>query len=201
MSHEYKVAPKSRREIEDYALAWREALGVSSQCQSPDIISLIENEIPKLFSDFALLVKNDNQMDGAEGYTEFEPSPRIVLSESSYIDAAKNGGRGRWTAAHELGHLVLHKSAVPFERTTGQYSKMKQLQVFESAEWQANAFAAGFLMPKHLIRDFSDTCEICQFFSVSRQAAENRIKNLGITKRRIIPEQVAEAIRQIENRE
>lgn len=200
MSHEYRVAPKSRSDIEHYAYAWRDALGVSSQCQAPDMIALLENELPKLFGDFALIAKQDQQMDGAEGYTEFEPTPRIVLSDTSYLDAANGKGRGRWTAAHELGHLVLHKGAVPFERATGLYTKMAKLRVFESAEWQANAFAAGFLMPEHLVREFTDPDEIADFFSVSRTAAENRIKTLGIVRRRIITPQVANAIQQIERR-
>lgn len=200
MSHEYRVPPKSRADIEHYSYAWRDALGVAHSCLVPDVIALLENELPKLFCDFALLVKDDQLMDGAEGYTEFEPSPRIVLSDSAYLSAGNHKGRGRWTAAHELGHLVLHKGAVPFERATGTYTKMRQLAVFESAEWQANAFAAGFLMPEHLIRDFTDAGEIADFFSVSRQAAENRIKTLGLSPRRAIAPQVVQAISQIERR-
>ncbi len=198
MSHEYKVPPKSRAEIEHYACAWREALGIAHSCHAPDIITVLENDLPKLFSDFVLQVKEDRFMDGAEGYTEFEPIPRIVLSDSAYEAAGSHKGRGRWTAAHELGHLVLHKGAVPFERSTGTYTKMRQLAVFESAEWQANAFAAGFLLPEHLVRDFSDATEIADFFSVSRQAAENRIKTLALAARRVVAPPVAEAIRQIE---
>lgn len=200
MSHEYRVSPKSRMEIEQYACAWRDALGIAHSCQAPDIIAVLENELPKLFSDFVLQVKEDRYMDGAEGYTEFEPAPSIVLSDTAYESAGSHKGRGRWTAAHELGHLVLHKSAVPFERATGTYTKMRQLAVFESAEWQANAFAAGFLLPEHLVRDFSDATEIADFFSVSRQAAENRIKTLGLVSRRIVAPPVAEAISQIQRR-
>jgi hypothetical protein len=199
MSHEYRVAPKSRIQIELLACAWREALGVPSSCQVPNMVSILENELPGLFSDFALVVKPDDIMDGAEGYTEFAP-PRIVLSDRSYDAASNQIGRGRWTAAHELGHLVLHKAAVPFERAVGTYTKMQKLQVFESAEWQANAFAAGFLMPEHLVRDFIDPGEIATFFSVSRQAAENRIKTLGLVVKRTIPPQVAETIHQMEKR-
>jgi hypothetical protein len=199
MSHDYKASPKRRVEIEQYACAWRDALGVEHSCQAPDIVALLENELPKLFADFALVVKDDALMDGAEGYTEFEPTPRIVLSNSSYVSASNHKGRGRWTAAHELGHLVLHKSAVPLERATGNYGKIK-LEVFESAEWQANAFAAGFLMPEYLVRDFTDPGEIADFFSVSRQAAENRIKTLGLIPKRVINPQVLETIRQIERR-
>ncbi|WP_425248551.1 ImmA/IrrE family metallo-endopeptidase [Chelativorans salis] len=132
-------------------------------------------------------------MDGAEGYTEFDP-PRIVLSESSYQAACRYQGRGRWTAAHELGHLVLHKSAVPLDRAPIRYSKMKELPSYASAEWQANAFAAGFLMPDWLVRDFVDASEIADFFSVSRSAAKHRLANLGISKPHAVPPQVVASI-------
>ncbi|RWF76079.1 MAG: ImmA/IrrE family metallo-endopeptidase [Mesorhizobium sp.] len=199
MSHDYCVSPKSRAEIEILAAAWRQALRIPTACQAPDMVSVLENEMPRLFGDFALVVKDDYQMDEAEGYTEFDP-PRIVLSTTSYQSAANFEGRGRWTAAHELGHLVLHKSAVPLDRAPGRYSQMKELPAYASAEWQANAFAAAFLMPEILIRDFSDIPEIMAFFSVSRTAAENRLKNLGISEPRIIPSQVKLAIAQMQRK-
>ncbi|TPM54376.1 ImmA/IrrE family metallo-endopeptidase [Mesorhizobium sp. B2-2-4] len=199
MSHDYCVSPKSRAEIEILAAAWRQALRIPTACQAPDLVSVLENEMPRLFGDFALVVKDDYDMDEAEGYTEFDP-PRIVLSATTYQSAANFEGRGRWTAAHELGHLVLHKSAVPLDRAPTRYSKMKELPAYASAEWQANAFAAAFLMPETLIRDFTDISEIMTFFAVSRTAAENRLKNLGISEPRIVPLQVRAAIVHLQNK-
>ncbi|WP_292195860.1 ImmA/IrrE family metallo-endopeptidase [Mesorhizobium sp.] len=198
MSHDYCVPPKRRTEIEILAAAWREALRIPTTCQAPDMIGVLENEMPRLFGDFALVVKDDYQMDGAEGYTEFDP-PCVVLSATSYQSAANFEGRGRWTAAHELGHLVLHKSAVPLDRAPIRYSKMKELPAFASAEWQANAFAAAFLMPEALVRDFFEISEIMTFFAVSRSAAENRVKNLGLSEQRPIPPQVRAAISNLHN--
>ncbi|TPI68137.1 ImmA/IrrE family metallo-endopeptidase [Mesorhizobium sp. B3-1-3] len=193
MSHDYYVPAKSRIDVEQSAAAWRQALGVSMDCQAPDMVGLLENEIPKLFGHFALLVKPDSAMKGAEGYTEFAP-PKIVLSESTYIDASNYGGRGRWTAAHELGHLVQHEAAVPMERAPVKYSKMKELPAFASAEWQANAFAAAFLMPQWLIRDFKNISEVVDFFSVSRKAAEIRLDQLKISEKRIIVPEIRSTI-------
>ncbi|MER8644571.1 MULTISPECIES: ImmA/IrrE family metallo-endopeptidase [unclassified Mesorhizobium] len=193
MSHDYCVSAKSRAEIEILAAAWRQALRIGTTCQAPDMVSVLENEMPRLFGDFALVVKDDHLMDGAEGYTEFDP-PCVVLSGTTYQSAANFEGRGRWTVAHELGHLVLHKSAVPLDRAPRRYSQMKELPAYASAEWQANAFAAGFLMPETLIRDFTDVLEIMPFFAVSRTAAEKRLQNLGISEPHIIPHQVKTAI-------
>ena len=49
-----------------------------------------------------------------------------------FLDRGKTAERIRFDAAHELGHLVLHKHGGP---------------VGQDAETQANAFAAAFLMP------------------------------------------------------
>ena len=55
------------------------------------------------------------------------PLPFVLLA------TLKSGERGRMDAAHELGHLVLHRS--------GQFCG-------QEAEQQANAFAGAFLLPR-----------------------------------------------------
>jgi len=51
-----------------------------------------------------------------------------------FLNTAKSGERGRFDAAHELGHLVLHGEHVAPSRP--------------AAEAEANRFAAAFLMPR-----------------------------------------------------
>lgn len=53
------------------------------------------------------------------------------------LDSATPGDRMRWSAAHELGHLVLHRTV----RGGG-----------DAAEREADAFAAQFLLPENAIR-------------------------------------------------
>jgi Zn-dependent peptidase ImmA (M78 family) len=50
-----------------------------------------------------------------------------------FLNTFKTTERSRFDAAHELGHLVLHKHGGPNQR---------------DAEQQANAFASSFLMPR-----------------------------------------------------
>ncbi|HWQ52253.1 MAG TPA: XRE family transcriptional regulator [Bryobacteraceae bacterium] len=50
-----------------------------------------------------------------------------------FLNTNKSSERSRFDAAHELGHLVLHKEASPHGR---------------EAETQANRFASAFLMPR-----------------------------------------------------
>ena len=50
-----------------------------------------------------------------------------------FLNTMKSGERGRFDAAHELGHLVMHRHEGPGGR---------------QAEFEADAFAASFLMPR-----------------------------------------------------
>lgn len=54
-----------------------------------------------------------------------------------FLNMHKSGERGRFDAAHELGHLVLHRHGGATGRT---------------AENEANAFASAFLMPERTMR-------------------------------------------------
>ena len=84
-------------------------------------------------------------------------------------NAAAPTDRTRWTFAHELGHLVLHREEVPVE-----------------LEEQANAFAAEFLMPEAVIRpqlrnlDLSKALTLKQEWGVSIQAIIMRAHDLGV---------------------
>jgi Zn-dependent peptidase ImmA (M78 family) len=198
MSHDYCVPARTRLQLEQSASAWRQALGVRSDCMAPDLVAILEHEIASLFPDFCLCIRDDLSMRGAEGYTEFDP-PRIVLSDSTYLSAANFEGRGRWTAAHELGHLVLHKSAVPLDRAPTRYTRMDSLPSYASAEWQANAFAAGFLMPASSMRGYDDPHEVAEFFKVSLTAAQNRMSTLGSKRTRVMNAEVTATIQQWRN--
>lgn len=75
---------------------------------------------------YSLTAEND-ELDACSLY--WDGRPFVFLS------TGKTGERGRFDAAHELGHLVLHgEHQVPSERP--------------AAEVEANRFAAAFLMPR-----------------------------------------------------
>lgn len=138
-------------------------------------------------------LKADSLGPGIDGFIRrtnndgFEITIRNDLSEN----------RRRFTIAHELGHLFLHMDYLnkekwqsqesftdsPYYRGNGDYSE---------TELQAHEFAAAFLMPKDLFIDISventdesGLCsidEVAEYFKVSRDAAINRGKWLGIFK-------------------
>lgn len=77
---------------------------------------------------------------------------------------------------------------------------MKELPRYASAEWQANAFAAAFLLPEWLVRDFTNASEIVDFFSVSRKAAEIRLNELKISEKRVLTPDIAKFVSSLRSR-
>lgn len=87
-----------------------------------NMLHLLEARGVRIYS----LTAENNELDA---YSLFwHARPFIFLS------TAKSGERGRFDAAHELGHLVLH----------GEYQELNR----PAAEQEANRFAAAFLMPR-----------------------------------------------------
>jgi Zn-dependent peptidase ImmA (M78 family) len=99
--------------------------------------------------------------------------------------------RQRFTIAHEIGHLVLHEGEelhVDREFTVKLRSQQSSVAV-DVDEIEANAFAAGLLMPEFLIRrdvrtlsiDFDDASQVNALatrYQVSGQAMTFRLLNL-----------------------
>lgn len=77
--------------------------------------------------------------------------------------------RDRFTIAHEIGHYFLHSFA-------GERKIWADRKGSGRAEWEANWFAASFLMPKYLIDQFENPspAQIMNAFGVSQEAAEFR---------------------------
>lgn len=192
MIEDFLVPPKSSKEIEAKALAWRDAFDISN-AWAPNVVELLELKLPRLTSTFSLLVRSDPEMGDAEAYTEFNP-PLIAVRESTYWLAQKNDGRARMTFAHELGHLVLHPGAAKLRLESGNQTKA-QIRPFESAEWQARKFAAYFLLPEHIVVQFSTIRDLAEACQVSHQAAEIRIDEIGHL-RSAAPECVRDFIKQ-----
>jgi Zn-dependent peptidase ImmA (M78 family)/DNA-binding XRE family transcriptional regulator len=87
-----------------------------------NVLHLLEARGVRIYS----LTAENNELDAYSLY--WRARPFIFLSTS------KSGERGRFDAAHELAHLVLH----------GEH----QVPHRPSAEIEANRFAAAFLMPR-----------------------------------------------------
>lgn len=97
--------------------------------------------------------------------------------------------RRRFTIAHELGHLFLHMGyLINTELWENQGERVYQREGTSEREYQANEFAAAFLMPRdeylkvmneNLVGNKVNTSKIAEYFNVSVEAASNRGKFLG----------------------
>jgi Zn-dependent peptidase ImmA (M78 family) len=196
MNEDTKVPGRSIKKVESLAAAWRETLGVLNDWKI-DIVRLVENKLPQIIPQFALVIKPDSEMGDAEAFTEFDP-PRIVARETVYRKALRGEARSRMTFAHELGHLVMHAGVVAKPRMAAGNEKLS-IKPYESAEWQARKFAAFFLMPTHIVMDFATVHDVMEHCGVSELAARIRFaetKSNRISKP--LPDCVRELIEKID---
>jgi Zn-dependent peptidase ImmA (M78 family)/transcriptional regulator with XRE-family HTH domain len=105
----------------------------------------------------------------------FWNGPRPFLFLASDKDSA---ARARFDAAHELGHLVLHRWIGPEE--------LENPKVLKEIEREANRFAGAFLLPRKSFPNEVYTTRLDAFIDLKRrwkvaiQAMVYRCKDLGI---------------------
>jgi Zn-dependent peptidase ImmA (M78 family) len=96
--------------------------------------------------------------------------------------------RDRFTIAHELGHLFLHFPKVKRENSGFGMAATRRVDQNDDdqkrAEWEANWFAAAFLMPadkftSEHVRN-PNAADLAKKFGVSQKAAEVRISTLEL---------------------
>ena len=104
------------------------------------------------------------------------PSERIIkLRADTHESAYKGEPHGRFTVAHELGHLLLHANTVPqfaFSQAPSNHSYV------EDVEWQANEFA-GWLLVDPNRTDLLKTPRACSLaFGVSITTARYMLEKI-----------------------
>ncbi len=126
-----------------------------------NVLHLLESRGARIYS----LTPENAELDAYSLY--WQGRPFIFLA------TGKSGERGRFDAAHELGHLVLHGE--------------RQVPSRPAAEAEANRFAAAFLMPRAsvLAQDLRDaTAERIaaakRTWKVSAMALAHRLHELGL---------------------
>jgi len=95
-----------------------------------------------------------------------------------YLPNFTTSERDRFSIAHEIGHYVLH---YPLKNQPMKAARFGSNRV----EWEANWFAAGFLMPADAFRKFfakegGRLGSVAAHFRVSLAAAEARAKTLNL---------------------
>lgn len=166
-------------DIEGIALELRSEWGLG-QGPISDLTLLVENNSIPVIS----TALPDN-MDGLSGW--FNSRPFIVSSSSaSYF-------RARMNVAHELGHLVLHRSV-----STEQLANPKFFKLIEKQAWR---FAGAFLMPASTFSSEVYSISLDGLLILKRRwgasvaAMVSRLSNLGAIdeqKRRYLHVQISQ---------
>jgi len=170
------------------------------------------------FLDFAALfadVKGENRLlNDMQRYGSPRKHPvkkGTILVDSRLLDEGANEGRANFTILHEAFHWILHQKVfarqpVILQRYCDQqglstFAYKRSMNGIQKTEWQANAAAAAFLMPKEAVKNAlrqtlklsrnahfpikwtgdvdSAITETAEMFGASNAAMRNRASNLG----------------------
>lgn len=102
--------------------------------------------------------------DRFDGQLEYHRSQnRFLLFYNTKYDRSSNGNhhpRTRFSIAHELGHYFLDVHRAYLLRTGKSHPSKGEFLSDRTIETEADAFAAGLLMPSRLLRPLVNECEM-----------------------------------------
>ena len=116
--------------------------------------------------------------DDFSGFCDFE-------NKDIYLNRDDISTRQYFTAAHELGHWILHKEK--YDRNPDEYSYMLSEKRFaedgnghDLDEKEADHFATYLIMPRSLLEKFRhhSRYELAEAFGVTRAMLEKRLRRL-----------------------
>lgn len=162
------IRARPLREIEALAAAARQLIGIRSD--------KVINNVTRCIERLEILVT---------GLPAWDPNARIDgissprRTEEQFVvalDLDKPGDRLRFSAAHELGHILVHTESKPLSR--------------EAREAEADTFASSFLLPREAMLDeLSPALTLAGYlrvkarWGVSMQAVIRRSFDLGVIDR------------------
>lgn len=99
----------------------------------------------------------------------------LFIRDSVYASICRGEPRGRFTVAHEVGHMLL-----AHQPTMNREAPGHEIPVYANSEWQANTFASEFLMPESEMRanNLRTANAVANHFKVSMAAAEIRVRTI-----------------------
>lgn len=110
---------------------------------------------------------------------------RSIRDFTIHVSELTSSTRDRFTIAHELGHLFLHLRMVQKDDPEAVMRATRHVDPKDSdlqrAEWEANWFAAQFLMPRTEFKHAVSTHGLpyaASVFNVSKQAADVRFSSI-----------------------
>lgn len=114
---------------------------------------------------------------------------RIIIG----VNSLHHPNRQRFTIAHEIGHVLLHKGTEVHVDRAYRVNMRNNIssQAVDKDEIEANRFAAALLMPEHMLIDDlkgmeidfeseDDLAELATKYEVSLKAMAIRLSNIGL---------------------
>ena len=154
--------PNFESDPEAAAISLRTAWGIGEQPIS-NMIRLLEAKGVRVFS----LAENTKNVDAFSCWRNSLPYV--------FLNTFKSAEHSRFDAAHELGHLILHRHGTKDDADS------------RSAEMEANAFSSAFLMPSADVKSrlpyvtsLDQIIKAKRFWGVSAAALVYRLKKLSI---------------------
>lgn len=128
-----------------------------------------------IIEDFGFTLRKLELPENISGNAHMELKEVTVNTRNSIVHQ-------RFTLAHELGHIVLNHD----ERRWTEYGDINESSPDQPIEEEANAFAAGLLMPSFLLKPLAITKktpkETALLFQVSEQAMWYSYKTYKLEK-------------------
>lgn len=180
-----RVPPKSYAEIEEVArIVLHDAFGHIQNAVQPQAYATFFDTGG--LSGLGLGYGLEDLPFGEEA--KYDPGTNcILLAPCTYELLYADQPRARFTFAHELGHAVLHGAYLQEAlagRVPHRMYKRSTIPAFVDPEWQANAFAASFMMPASAftkcVREGMTIEGLARYFKASPQAVRFRGQKLGL---------------------
>lgn len=172
---------KAKKALE---IAWNGKLPVRPEEIAQKLVITWSREETTTKHPIRILGKKNAELDGDSGYAEYDESaegkPFVCVYNVDEIPT-----RGRFTMAHELGHVLLGH--------VRPGTKPKRDNNFNAyGDWDevdANSFAAELLMPETYVRRAVEQglgiSELAEKFDVSPTAMRYRLQKLGLVTYRV----------------
>ncbi|MBQ8635194.1 XRE family transcriptional regulator [bacterium] len=152
--------PDLRNETPESAATYLRQIWLLGEKPIPNMIHLLESKGIRVY-----FIAEDYK--NVDAFSIWDDGTPFIL-----LNTFKSAERSRFDAAHELGHLVLHKHGVPRNR---------------EAETEANRFASEFLMPHSSmiakapkLPTYQNLINLKHYWSVSLAAVVYRLKTLNL---------------------
>ncbi len=154
----------------DYRRVEREAIGLLNKAwvSDPPVNPV---EIARRLGVQVKFVTFSGESVGVSGL--YDPSRNAIL-----VNEDDAGVRQTFTAAHELGHKVLHEEWAKSEDYKLLWRDLREGK--DRWEKEAIHFAATLLMPREMVDEFKNppVQKVTRIFPVSEQVAKFRLQNL-----------------------